>query len=57
MCGQDIDDVSILREACNVEVLSLSVNRIASLRHFACCASLKQLYLRSNDVDDLAQVR
>ncbi len=52
-----IDDVSILQYAPNIEVLSLSVNRISSLRHFAFCSQLKQLYLRANAITDLAEVR
>jgi Leucine-rich repeat (LRR) protein len=52
-----IDDVSILQQAPNIEVLSMSVNKISSLRHFAFCSQLKQLYLRANGVTDLAEVR
>ena len=35
--GNDLTDVSILRKLSNVEVLSLSVNRISSLREFQNC--------------------
>eukprot|EP01006_Ploeotia_vitrea_P037427 TRINITY_DN66127_c3_g2_i10.p1 TRINITY_DN66127_c3_g2~~TRINITY_DN66127_c3_g2_i10.p1 ORF type:complete len:276 (+),score=62.14 TRINITY_DN66127_c3_g2_i10:63-890(+) len=41
----------------NVEVLSLSVNKIASLKDFAYCTNLKELYLRKNEVHDLDEVR
>lgn len=57
MCGQAIDDVSVLQQTPNIEVLSLSVNRITSLRQFAHCSQLKQLYLRANGITDLAEVR
>lgn len=52
-----IDDVSILQQAPNIEVLSLSVNKISSLRHFVFCNQLKQLYLRANAVTDLGEIR
>lgn len=52
-----IDDISILQHVPNIEVLSLSVNKIGSLRYFAFCSQLKQLYLRANAIHDLAEVR
>eukprot|EP00760_Papus_ankaliazontas_P001974 PhM_4_TR10772/c0_g1_i1/m.60393 len=54
--GTDLTDVSLLRQMPIVEVLSLSVNRIAALSHFSACRQLKELYLRKNDVSDLAQI-
>ena len=39
-----------------VEVLSLSVNRITSLKQFAACPSLEELYLRKNEIADLSEV-
>ena len=41
----------------NVSVLSLSVNKISSLSHFAQCANLTELYLRKNEVASLEQVQ
>eukprot|EP00743_Colponemidia_sp_Colp-15_P004629 GILK01004989.1.p1 GENE.GILK01004989.1~~GILK01004989.1.p1 ORF type:complete len:264 (-),score=39.61 GILK01004989.1:187-978(-) len=55
--GNDLSDISILREMQNVEVLSLSVNKIASLREFAQCPKLTELYLRKNEIVDLTEVR
>ena len=55
--GNDLDDVSVIKELPNLEVLSLSVNRIASLRDFAACPKLTELYLRKNAVTDLAEVQ
>jgi len=55
--GSDLTDVSLIRRMPQVEVLSLSVNRITSLQYFSECKSLKELYLRKNEVSDLAQVR
>eukprot|EP01017_Pseudomicrothorax_dubius_P027738 TRINITY_DN3235_c0_g2_i1.p1 TRINITY_DN3235_c0_g2~~TRINITY_DN3235_c0_g2_i1.p1 ORF type:complete len:270 (+),score=47.89 TRINITY_DN3235_c0_g2_i1:118-927(+) len=55
--GNDIEDVSILREMPNVEVLSLSVNQIASLKEFGNCPRLQELYLRKNNITDLSEIR
>mmetsp|Transcript_27535 Transcript_27535/g.27209 ORF Transcript_27535/g.27209 Transcript_27535/m.27209 type:complete len:204 (+) Transcript_27535:81-692(+) len=53
----DIEDVSILREIPNVEVLSLSVNKISTLKYFQCCSKLTELYLRKNSVSDLRELK
>jgi Leucine-rich repeat (LRR) protein len=55
--GQGIADASLLAECPGIEVLSLSVHKLASLRHFIFCNKLTQLYLRSNEVDDLQELR
>mmetsp|Transcript_20932 Transcript_20932/g.49931 ORF Transcript_20932/g.49931 Transcript_20932/m.49931 type:complete len:115 (-) Transcript_20932:692-1036(-) len=54
--GQDLDDVSILRRMPNVEVLSLSVNKISSLKDFAYCKKLQELYLRRNLISCLSEL-
>lgn len=40
-----------------MEVLSLSVNSISSLRDFTGCTMLRELYLRKNALADLAEIR
>jgi len=55
--GQSIADVTVLRRMPRVEVLSLSVNKIASLADFAGCSVLQELYLRKNEVPDLGELR
>jgi hypothetical protein len=54
--GQELTDVSIVRQLANVEVLSLSVNGLTRLSPFACCAKLSELYLRKNAVVRLNEV-
>ena len=54
--GSDLSDVAILEKMPNVEVLSLSVNKIRSLRAFRNCRWLTELYLRKNDVTDIMEV-
>ncbi len=57
MWGQDISDVEVLLQMPNVEVLSLSVNGISSLSSFRKCHQLRELYLRKNDVKNLADIQ
>ncbi len=40
-----------------MEILSLSLNKINSLKDFAHCSKLVELYLRKNQVSDLGQVQ
>ena len=55
--GSDLEDVRVLRGMPNLEVVSLSVNKINSLKDFQFCAKMKELYLRKNLIADLAEVR
>ena len=55
--GNEIDDVKLLRQMPNVEVLSLSLNKIATLKEFASCSKLQELYLRRNYITDISEVR
>lgn len=57
LCGNDIDDIKVVRQLPNIEVLSLSVNRINSLRDFAYCPRLQELYVRKNNISDLSQIK
>jgi Leucine-rich repeat (LRR) protein len=41
----------------NVEILSLSLNKITSLRDFVGCLKLTELYLRKNMIGDLAEIK
>eukprot|EP00761_Pharyngomonas_kirbyi_P004589 gb/GECH01004594.1/.p1 GENE.gb/GECH01004594.1/~~gb/GECH01004594.1/.p1 ORF type:complete len:270 (+),score=87.44 gb/GECH01004594.1/:1-810(+) len=54
--GNDLDDVSVLREMPSLEVLSLSKNRISSLKDFAFCKNLSELYLRKNEICFLSEL-
>ena len=55
--GNDIEDVRILKEMPNIEVLSLSVNKISSLKSFQYCKKLTELYLRKNLISDISEIR
>lgn len=54
--GNDLSDISILRQCPNVEVVSLSVNAISSLEDLAACPRIRELYLRKNQISDLKQI-
>ena len=48
--GNDLGDVSILKNLPNLEVLALTVNQIRTLKDFSTCYKLKELYLRRNNI-------
>lgn len=54
--GSELSEVSILAEMVNVEVLSLSMNRITTLEALTKCAKLQELYLRKNEVTYLTEI-
>jgi Leucine-rich repeat (LRR) protein len=54
--GAGLTDVSIVQQMTNVEVISLSVNQIDTLKHFEDCKKLKELYVRNNKITDLDEV-
>ena len=48
--------MSILSRAVNVEILSLSVNKVSSLAAFRECRRLRELYLRKNCIASLKEL-
>ncbi|CAG4965817.1 unnamed protein product [Colias eurytheme] len=55
--GAELGDVSLLRRMPNVEVLAFSINKIRTLGDFAACRRLRELYVRKNEIRDLAEIR
>jgi hypothetical protein len=55
--GQEVSDLSVLAQMPNVEVLSLSVNKIPSLKDFRHCSKLQELFLRKNEIKDIQELR
>lgn len=55
--GNDLHYIDILRLMPNLEVLSLSVNQVSSLAALRGCQRLSELYLRKNNIYDLAEVQ
>ena len=56
MWGNELESVETLKQMPNIEVLSLSVNKIRTLRDFASCRHLKELYLRKNLITDIEEI-
>ncbi|CAD8119806.1 unnamed protein product [Paramecium sonneborni] len=55
--GNDLDDISIIERLPNLEVLSLSVNRITTLADIAKCKNIKELYLRKNNISNITELQ
>ena len=54
--GCDLEDISIIRDLPNLEVVSLSINKIKTLKDFANLKLLRELYIRKNMVSDLNDI-
>lgn len=57
MWGYDLRDVSIFQEMPNVEVVSLSMNEISTLKDFTFCPKLRELLLRHNSISNLSEIQ
>ena len=55
--NSDIEDLRLLRQMPRVEVLSLSVNKISSLKEFQNCKKLEELYLRKNNIREIYEIK
>ena len=55
--GMELEDVRVVRNMPNLEIVSLSVNKLSSLKDFQTCTKIKELYLRKNLVVDITEVR
>ncbi|TKR75978.1 hypothetical protein L596_017193 [Steinernema carpocapsae] len=54
--GCNIDDIELCAQMKNLQVLSLSVNRVKSLEPLKECDKLEELYLRKNEIEDLKEL-
>ena len=55
--SSDLDEVSVIKELPALEICSLSLNKISSLKHFMNSQNLSELYLRKNLIADLYEIR
>ena len=55
--GIKLEDISALSEVLNLEICSLSLNNIISLRVFQHTKKLKELYLRKNLISDMHELK
>lgn len=54
--GNDIENIDIISQMNNVEIVTLSLNKISNLKPFANCPNLKELYLRKNSISDIKEL-
>jgi len=52
-----LNDVSLLKEMPNIEICSLSLNKISTLKDFAALKKMSELYLRKNIIGELIEVK
>ena len=55
--GSNLEDISIIAEMPSLEIVSLSVNKIRTLKPFANLQNLKELYLRKNSISNLNEIK
>ncbi|XP_069504791.1 cilia- and flagella-associated protein 410 [Ambystoma mexicanum] len=54
--GSRLSDIALCREMPNIEVITLSVNQIASLQPLSQCQNLTELYLRKNNIQSMHEL-
>ena len=57
MWGSELEDVMLVKEMPNLEICSLSLNKVKSLGAFSTCRKLTELYLRKNGIAELGDIR
>ncbi|OHS96435.1 Leucine Rich Repeat family protein [Tritrichomonas foetus] len=57
MWGYELTDVSIVQKMPNLEVISLSLNKISSLKYFRNNKQLRDLFLRKNLISDFNELQ
>jgi Leucine-rich repeat (LRR) protein len=55
--GSELEDISTLKDMPNIEICSLSLNKIKTLRDFQHCRKLAELYLRKNLIENLQDIK
>lgn len=46
--GNEIRDLSVLKEMPSLEIVSLSLNKVTSLKELGKCPKIQEIYLRKN---------
>lgn len=54
--GNEIDNLALLREMPNLEIVSLSHNRVTTLKDLSYCSKIQEIFLRKNLITDLQEV-
>ena len=56
LCLFEIDNLAVLRELPNLEIVSLSHNKVSGLKDLSYCSKLQEIYIRKNNICDLQEV-
>jgi Leucine-rich repeat (LRR) protein len=54
--SSELEEVSLIKEMPNIEICSLSLNKITTLIDFKTSNNLVELYLRKNKIADLNEI-
>ena len=54
--GEDLQDISIISKMPNLEILSLSSNRISTLSPLSTCLNMREIYLRNNNITSFEEL-
>jgi Leucine-rich repeat (LRR) protein len=55
--SSELEEVSLIKDMPNLEICSLSLNLISSLKYFGYSQNLAELYLRKNHISDLLEIK
>lgn len=54
--GYQLSDISLIEKMKKLEIASLSLNNITTLKHFKNCTKLRDLFLRNNKISDFNEL-
>ena len=54
--GNDLEDISCVAKVPNLEIVSLTVNKIKTLQYFSKLGNLRELYMRNNKISSFSEV-
>ena len=54
--GSEIENIDIIEKLTNIETITLSTNKIKSLKSFSKCLELRELFLRKNLIENLNEI-
>ena len=55
--SSELEDISLVKELTALEICSLSLNNVKTLKWFSNSGNLTELYLRKNQISDLTEIK
>ena len=55
--GSDLENIDLISKMKNIEIVSLSLNKISSLKPFENLHNLRELFLRKNNIKDINEIK